>query len=176
MKYKVDHNSKLYAQLKELIQSFIDATEERKAFCKSVGATAFSNNNTFAIVGPINGIRFPQEPDKKMWRSVGPKYMELYMPKAKNKEALDALAKLPNISEDVYQSIFGPADIQIAENDNTVGLFRNPGLKVAGDDYLLSVPTSVTGYKPLPGMIEILESEYHLLLENHSKKTAEAGN
>lgn len=170
MKFKVDPKSELYEKLMEFDKKYQTTYNEIKTYVKNIGGEAFSLNNAFHVIGRVNGIQFTENPDKTLWRSVGPKYMNLYMPKSKNKAVLTALEELPYLEKDEYNNIFGnPSDV-LVENQGGLGLFNAPGCKFLGKEIVLKVPSSISDYKPIPGMIEILESEYNRLILEHTNE------
>lgn len=166
MKYKVDPASELYEKLKQFKQRHDTVYKEIEDFVKSIGGEAFSVDRSFAVIGRINGIKFSNEPDKNMWKPVGPKHMSLYMPKSKNHLVLSGIGALPVINLKEYDRIFGDHPTQAITHGDGLGFFTSPGCKFSGENILLSVPNNVIGYLPAPGMIEILESEYNKLLED----------
>jgi len=174
MKFKVDPNSELYQKLIKIENQFQETQKTINAYVKRIGGTAFSTNNFGHFIGQINGIQFEVIPDKSKWKSVGPKHLNLFMPKANQRKLVDEIFSLPTMDKEEYESLFNLYDALVEQGDG-LGLFTSPGLKYNRDTktFLLSVPNGVENFTPVDGMIEILESEYKKLLND---KAAEAGN
>lgn len=166
MKFLIKNNCDVYTHLRELYIKIENARKAAGKVCKKVGASDFATG-TRRLAGGIDGFSFDKKPEG--YRTVGESWQNLYYPTVallkKDRNLATMLNNLPVLDHDELNNIVKFKAPQTVTNDGgglgiamvyTVGIFW-------GKDYILMQTHPGTKYKPIPGIVEIKESEFDKL-------------
>lgn len=153
MKFKVEKGTKTYENLLELFAKIENYNSKTRELVESLGFEEFG----IAMRGRAGGlscIRSMKKPEG--FKIVGKPSMNLYMPKASNKELWDKIEALPILSIDEYNEAIG-----FQQQFKGLNHIRSYGCQFINGVFLID--TGDADYSPVDGVIEILESEYRLV-------------
>ena len=112
-----------------------------------------------SMFGGILAVRLDKKPDG--WRVEGKDWQNLFAPKANNKKVLAELKQLPMVKSDELKELLSYKNYS-GPSSNRFGFTMNsrPGV-IVEDEYILLDASNQ--WKPIAGVVEILESEYNML-------------
>jgi len=166
MKFIIKKGSKVYDQLRELEKKIIAAKKAAQKLRKELGAEDLATNSDH-IAGGIDALQFQKQPDG--YRKVGQPWQRLYYPKAdylkKNKELAKKLRELPVVEAEELNDIVKFDGMQMLEGDGAalLTIVKCVGI-TCGKDYILMNTHEGAKYKPIPGIVEIKESEFQKMV------------
>ena len=162
MKYKISKGTNTYSQLADLFERI----KECKITAQSLAAEmsdiedkkdVTSLSSGFRLSGGLSGVSMKKKPDG--YRPVKG-YYGYYFPKQckANKEILDRIAALPSVGVNELNSIVG-----FEEQSHGLTWYTRPAVNLR-DEYALIKISENCEFTPNEDMIEILDSEYKILL------------
>lgn len=169
MKFKVIKGSETEKKLKDLLVRINEANDAAKEYIESLGANEYATASTNYMNRRVDGIQFEQNPDKNLWREVG-KNQNLYFPKVKNKEVLEALNDLPLIPNEEFNDITGYV-AQSFSISSGIGWSSRMGMKAnLQNQFVLDIHENAF-YTPTSDIIEITNSEAKQILSEPTKES-----
>ena len=166
MKFKVEKGTELFDKLVSVKDKMDKAQTAAEKLGKELGGEAVYSRRYINVAGGIDAIRFAYttEPDKELWmkpdRHNSPRLFYPRSSKKANKQNQpihDKIRALPVVTEDEYNDIIGFKYHWVGlRNYRTYNLFIY-------DTYAIIETGEGADYKPIEGMVEILESEYYKL-------------
>lgn len=156
MKYKISKGCYLFDKLMEVGRRMIECNAQARQMVRNIKGAGKFHIARNAIAGGISCIRFKEKP--LGWVRYSRKYQGLYKPAAKNKIYHTLIGSLPVVESEEVAKLLKFKD-QTYFVDDTMHWISCPGVRWKKNFILVSVPSEVK-YKPLPGMKEILESEF----------------
>lgn len=169
MYFKIESGSEVYNKLKELQKKCNDVKKQLTALPLLVDeATGDVYSSGEYLAGDVVGIVCKKKPEG--WKQTGEKHLNCYMPKVnkQNKEILDAIAAIPKVDAKELNSIVGFKAPQTPPSERGIVFVKTVNISFAKNYILMSV-TKGCKYKPLPGIVEIVASEYEKLKPKEKK-------
>lgn len=164
MKFKVVKGSVLFNKLDMLGEQIKEVKNLARKVARDLGFdNAYVRN--FVLAGGLSGLCIADgryKPDGYKWVFKGAVW-----PTKANKEALLRLENLPVLTYDDLNKLVGYSEEMSERPGQGSGTVINwCPVVIFRDEYiLLNVPVYSGKYKPVKGMVEILESEYNALKE-----------
>lgn len=157
MYFKILPDTKLFDDLTEINKGMIAAKAAIIDTLKQMGFTGkyASSSGSYNLVS-CDAIEI-EGGKPEGWKVMGSKWQQLYWPLASNKKALQQLSALPSIKNEVINDRL---KFSFSLGDN-LEMYHRPG--VQWHKKFILVETVSAKYKPVAGMIEILESEFNKL-------------
>lgn len=156
MKFVIKKGSELYRKLAVIQARAIICNKDAKKLALFFGAKSWHIGQG-CLAGGISCIEFKGDPPKG-WVKFSPKYPNLFKPGARDKYTWKLIKMLPVVSSDEVAKILKFNDQTYFVGDQ-MHWISCPGVQWKKDFALVKVPEEVK-YKPVPGMKEILESEF----------------
>lgn len=169
MKFKISKGCDLYDELVAIQKKGSAAINAANKLCKQLGANSYIPERE-AAWGGIMAFEFKDTPPEG-FKPVYKKHQDnLYYPKAtkKNKPLHVQINTLPSITYDQINKLVGFKQQTVTTKGNLYWI--NTVTIVYKTGYILMATASGTRYKPKPGMVEIVESEYERLSKPKTKK------
>lgn len=168
MKYKIVKGTKLFNQLTALNERIKLVDKMAKDLATSLGGTevATKGNN---LAGGIDGIAFKDHPGKDGWMKVGNTWQNLYYPKAVNRQIRKQIAELPTIEYKELNDMVGFQGNQVVSESKGLAWVKSVGV-FFHKEVILMETVEGSKYRPVPGVKEILGSEYDKLMKKIKPK------
>lgn len=156
MKFKILKGTELFSTLQDVQNGLIAGQAAISDELKQMGFTGQFASGSSSYLLSCDAVEIKgDKPDG--WKVVGEKWQSLYYPKQTNKAALKKINAMPQIKVDALNK---PLNFSFSVTVN-LEIYHRPGFAFH-KDYIL-IETGNATYKPVEGMIEILESEYNSL-------------
>lgn len=164
MKFKILPGCDLFDSFCEKLELGRQYSKLAQQWAEAQGATEWAEPHS-AFKGGVAGLVFAKKPNGWTPIDVG-----IFRPRL-GSTLYKEMTALPFVSAATINEIVGYTPRSVEASGGKFMRMYYPGVKVLDDCILLSFKDYVTYYKPVEGMIEILESEYHALIESSNLQT-----
>lgn len=171
MYFKVEPGSTIYDILMDVHEQMKVSKKACKDLSNEVGADGYSSSTSTYIAGEINAFHFSScEQPYQSWRRLQDCWFMPMVSKkhaAANKDILQKLADIPRVNKDILaESLLCKPQGYVSESGG-LGFFTIPNVEWREGVILLTFPTKID-YNPVPGLIEIITSEYKKLSQKEA--------
>jgi hypothetical protein len=174
MKYKVLEGTPLYQILSNVQKKMENAANLSKAIVKEVGAEDYARAS-HKIAGGIRAFKFKEcickNSEKPGWKKMESGCTFWLMPLAKEKSNKDLLKRIDALPTIGIEQINLPLNFNggAVSSDGGIAWVSTPAVVFPDKKqkiFLIEIHPEFKDYKPVDGMIEILESEFNKLKDN----------
>lgn len=158
MKFKILPGCDLFNAFCEILEQGKNYQLLARQWAEPQGANEWAEPHS-AFSGGVAGLVFAKKPNG--WTTIDVGVFRPRLGSALYKE----MKALPFVGAATINELVGYTPRYVAVSGGKFMLMRHPGVKVLDGCILLSFKDYITYYKPVEGMIEILESEYRSLIE-----------
>jgi hypothetical protein len=166
MYYKISKGTETFKKLMELKKKVEGVNKQANAAVGKLNGQRYAKAQG-KLAGGISAIEYKEKPDG--WKQVGNTWQNLYAPKSTTKAAWEIINVLPTIEYDELNKIVNFKAPQTVSSDGGIAWVSTVGI-AWGDKQILMEVTTGCKYKPLPDIVEIVESEYMKLKPKDKKE------
>lgn len=158
MKFKIPQGCDLFNAFSEKLELGRQYQELAKQWAVRNGSEEWVQPHS-AFKGGVAGLVMKEKPNGWALLDAG-----IYRPRL-GSSLFKEMKALPFVGDAEINELISYTPKSVATGSGKFMRMYHPGVRVLDDCILLSFKDYITYYKPVDGMVEILESEYHQLVE-----------